>query len=191
MNIEERVYELELTRRQLGTVPMNRDIYDDYVGSKSDDAEKAAEESDTVKETEDKGHTGFHSDELGVFIYDYMLRGFLKSAVETLMENGVVKKIPAYKKWLDRMVFIKERRIHFTNNGATIPEHNGEEVRPIRVMTPKGPRVSIVKSDFIEEGSKLKFTVQLFKNNKGLSWDVIEDSFAYGAFVGLGQEMAA
>jgi len=77
MNIDERVYELELTQRQLGTIPMNRDIYDDYVGSRADDVEKAAEESETVKESEEKGNTGFLVDEIGVCIYDYMVRGCL------------------------------------------------------------------------------------------------------------------
>lgn len=188
MNIEERVYELALTRRQLGTVPKSKEVYENYIGPRADSIAKSDEEANTVPVDDVKGVTGFHSDDNGVFIYDYMLRGFLKSAIETLQENDVIKpKIAAYKKWLDRLVFIKERRVYFENDGEIVSSPNGEETRPIRVMTPRGPRVSVVKSDYINEGAKLRFTVRLFKNSKNLSWDVIEDAFRYGAFVGLGQ----
>ena len=129
----------------------------------------------TIEDLEDKGWTGFHRDENGsFFIYNYVVKGAIKSSIETLQENGVITKIPAYKKWIDRMIDVKPRRIFF------IPDKKEAEVleRPLRTMTPKGERVTVVRSDIVDIGTEIEYEVILLKNGKSLTMDVIEQALA-------------
>lgn len=173
---------IELTNKMLGTVPKNVDIYTDFVATKTVEKELAQEEIGTVEEIEEKGWTGFHKDEKGLFIYSYMLKGFLKSAIEVAMECQQIKKIVAYKKWVDKLVFIEPRRLYFN-----LQEPDGALERPLRVMTLKGPRVSLTKSDYFNSGRRLTFDLTLFNNSKGLDWKAVETVMQYGQRYGLGQ----
>lgn len=145
-------------------------------------SEEVKKELDTVTEVEEKGWTGFHSDDKGLFIYDYMIKGFIKSALEVLQVSGITKKIPAYKKWCDQLIFVYPRRLHF---GMEKPSAMLE--RPLRAMTAQGPRVSLARSDTIVEGTQLSFEVVIINNDKGLKPELLADIFDYGSFVGLGQ----
>jgi hypothetical protein len=181
--IQMRLEKLKVTLRfltpMLGTVPKNPEIYRKYIADKSEDPEK---ETETVEETEEKGWTGFHRDDGGIFIYDYMIKGFLKSAMETIGAVGKDKKIVAYKKWFDRLVFIDERKIHFG-----LQEPDGVLERPLRAMTPLGPRVTLTRSDLVNEGREISFTVTILENDKKIDFDLIRECLDYGKYVGLGQ----
>lgn len=179
MKTEKKTYKIRLTTKMLGTVPKNKSVYTTYIGTLGSNSD---EEEQTVEEIEDSGWTGFHKDDNGLFIYSYMVLGFLKNSLQVLMESGTIKKIPAYKKWIDSLVFINPRRIHF---GKFEPDGNLE--RPIRVMTPKGPRVSVVRSDYIAEGQEIEFEVEIFKNTKGINHKTIQKLLEYGKYQGLGQ----
>ena len=182
---------IELLTKMLGTVPYNKDVYAKYIL----DSDVNNEEVETVTEKEEKGWTGFHIDDNGVFIYEYMLKGFLKSAVETLQEAGKINKVVAYKKWIDRAIQISPRRIYFglpKPDGTIDPndpkQTEGPLERPLRTMTPKGERVTVTRSDFVNAGRQLKFNVGLLPNNKGLDWKVIQMAFEeFGQHIGLGQ----
>ena len=113
LNVESMEYEITLLEKLLGTVPKDKEIYASYIAAKAPRDENAQEEIVSVDEVEERGWTGFHSDSKGLFIYDYMIKGFLKAACETLQANGVIKKIPAYKKWFDKLVFVYPRRLYF------------------------------------------------------------------------------
>jgi len=168
----------------LGTVPKDKEIYAMYVLEKAREIdEKIAEtELETVKEVEEKGWTGFHEDEHGLFIYSYMVKGFLKAACESLMATGDVTKITAYKKWFDKVVFVEPRNLYF---GLFAPD--GVEERPLRAMTAQGPRVTVARSDKINEGRSLKFKIVLLKNDKKITEEVLRACLDYGAYVGIGQ----
>jgi len=186
---------IKLTEDLLGTVTKDTDIYRKFVldknlkTEKSLDIEKMNEEIETVEDTGEKGATGFHSDERGIFIYDYMLRGFLKCGCEVAMASGAIDKIVAYKKWIDLLVFVRPRRLYFGDefNFKDLQKPDGGLTRPIRTVTPKGPRVALLKSDYVKAGRLISFSIELIKNNKGLTWEVIEEILYYGTFVGLGQ----
>lgn len=173
---------IELTSDMLGTVPKDKKIYKSYVASKAPEDANTEEEVETVEQIEESGWTGFHSDKKGLFIYDYMIRGFIKSAVETAMQNGAIKKIVAYKKWIDRLVFVYPRRIHF---GLQEPSDVLE--RPLRAMTAKGPRTGLARSDTVEAGTQIKFQLFVLDNKIGLTIDLIQDILGYGELYGLGQ----
>lgn len=189
MNIEKKKITIELTSAMLGTVPKDPEVYASYIAMKApiENAEEADAEVETVEKIEEKGWTGFHRDENGIFIYNYMIRGFIKSAIEAMNENGAIKKIAAYKKWIDKMLFINPRRLYFSRDGKPIVDPEGVLERPLRAMTAQGPRVSLARSDVVNEGARLTFEVELFKNNKGLDMDIVMSVFDYGRYVGIGQ----
>ena len=174
---------IELLEPMLGTVPKDPEVYKSYIASKAPEAEAAEEEIETVEKTEEKGWTGFHRDDAGIFIYNYMIKGFLKSACEVCMEAGAINKIPAYKKWIDLLVFVEPRKIHFDNK----TEPDGCLERPLRTMTMQGPRVTVCRSDYVEAGTRLTFDIEVLKNKKGLNQVTIEQMLDYGQYVGLGQ----
>jgi len=192
MAVKKLAVEIELLTEMLGTAPKNKKIYSDYIATKTEkngamsDAEKktnTAEEIEDCPEIDEKGYTGFLTDaEKGLYIPDYMVRGFLKSACETLQTTGQLKKIPAYSKWLDRLVFTYPRKIFL---GKMEPDGNIE--RPLRGMTPKGAMVALVKSDYISAGSRFNFEIAILENSKGLTVDVITKCLEFGQFVGFGQ----
>lgn len=181
MKTENQEITIELTSKMLGTVPKS-DVYEKYIATKAPKTENGEEEVQTAQDIEDKGWTGFHKDENGLFIYSYMIKGFLKSACEVLMANGAINKIPAYKKWFDNLVFINPRRLHFQ-----LHEPDGVLERPLRTMSPKGPRVALTRSDYISESRTLTFDVEVLKNNKKIDMDLINQCLEYGKYVGLGQ----
>jgi hypothetical protein len=79
------------------------------------------------------------------------------------------------------MVFVNPRRLYLG-----VKEPDGILERPIRTMTAKGERVSVSRSDFIQEGRVIPFEITLLKTPK-INWEIIEGALAYGQFVGLAQ----
>ena len=129
MKLEKLKVRLTLTENQLGTCPKNKEVYAAYIATKTDDVDKGKEEIQTVQEIEEKGWTGFHQDKQGIFIYDYMIKGFLKNAGNVLkgqkdMKNAVSK--------IDNFVFVFPRRIYPEFEGKPIHEPHGVLERPLR-----------------------------------------------------------
>ena len=189
METEKRKFQIRLLEAQLGTVPKDPEIYKAYIENKARDIQKAnnngvaEDESVNVEKIEEKGWTGFHADDdNGLFIYNYMIKGFLKTAIQVLLESGSIKKITAYKSWIDKMVFIHPRKLYFR-----LKEPDGVLERPLRAMTAKGPRVSLARSDYVDRGRTIDFEIELFKNSKGLNFEAIEKALEYGQYMGLGQ----
>jgi len=204
MEKESKKVTLRLITEELGTVPKNPDIFTEHMTAKITESnnpdeitdteitKKIEEETATVPVDEEsigeKGWTGFHMDEHGIFIYSHMIKGYLKASIETCMENGAIPKIVAYKKWVDRLIFPAERKIYFDNgSGKNLKKPDGYIERSLRAMTAKGERVALIKSDYVGIGRTLTFTLHVLKNKKGLDWKILEIVFGYGQFYGLGQ----
>ncbi len=189
---------IKLIEPMLGTVPLNRKVFEDHVQAKAQryidegrlniSEEDFQQEIESIEEVAEKAHTGFMRDERGnLIIMNYMIKGFLKSACEVCMEVGAINKIPAYKKWIDLLLFVEPRALCFLNgDGAPLTEPDGVLDHPVRAMTLRGPRVALVRSDLVVAGRELSFNVEILKNRK---FDLVEveQMFDYGRFVGLGQ----
>jgi hypothetical protein len=165
---------IRLLTPMLGTVPKDPQVYTSYIESKKPDDIKE-DESSTVEQDE-KGVTGFHSDDKGYFIYDYMVLGFLKNAGNTLKE---ILGIKALRSKIENFVMVSPRRIR-------IPEPAGSLERPLRAMTAKGERVSLAKSDYIDEGAEISFTIDALPH-KEVTKKVISTILEYGQRKGLAQ----
>lgn len=177
MKVEEKKLKIKLITPMLGTIPKDPEIYKTYIESKKPQSNEE-DESQDIEKVEQKGWTGFRADENGLYLYDYMVKGFLKHAGNVLKE---VVKVKALRSKLDDFVFVEPRKIYLGKDEA-----DGVFERPISVMTMQGPRTSIMRSDFVNEGLELEFTIKLLPH-KEISWSVIETLLEYGKLLGLGQ----
>jgi hypothetical protein len=175
--METRLFKLVLTLKEpmLGTVPKNAAIYRTYIADKATEA-AGDEECATVPVSEDKGWTGFHTDADGPFMYDYMVKGFLKEASSTF--NGL-RGVKNLRSKVEHFVFVEPRRIRLP---AIAPE---PLERPLRAMTAQGPRVALTRSDLIPAGGVITFNIRMIDGP--ISRPLLCDLLDYGAFQGLGQ----
>lgn len=190
-------FEAELTEHFLGTVPKDKDIYTNFIASKieklegTDDEKKkilTAEEIETVEEELlEKGWSGFHRDDDGIFFYNYMVLGNIKNNIQLLNNNGSITKVTSYKKACDTCLKVFPRRIRFKRNRAILKTPDASMERPIRAMTAKGERTFISKADLVEKGASFNFQVQIIKNNNNLTPETLMKAIKLGEIYGLGQ----
>ncbi len=170
---------IELTTDMLGTVPKNREVYTSYIESKRPDDGANEPEAETVDEIEEKGWTGFHADEHGLFIYDYFLKGFIKNAGNVMKDELGIK---ALRSKLTDYVFITPRRVYL---GKASPD--GVVERPLRAQTMQGPRVTLARSDMVRAGTSIVFSLTILPNPHKIDIALIERLLEYGQYQGLGQ----
>lgn len=174
---------ITLTEPMLGTVPKNPEIYKQFIESKKP-AAKEDDESETVPEGI-PNETGFHSDEHGVFIYDYLFKGFMKAALKTLkkMSDSDASAIAHNMRIMNEYINVTPRRLylHLPENESVSELH-----RPLRAQTALGERVTLVNSDIVPVGTTLKLQIKFFEVD-GMDIHVIKDILDYGAIKGLGQ----
>jgi len=168
---------LRLTEPMLGTVPKDPEVYKSYIETKKPESVNEDEHL-TVDKIEEKGWTGFHKDEGGLFIYDYMIRGFLKNAGNILKDGLKIKNI---KSKIDNVVFVFPRRIYLGT-----PKPDGVLERPLRAITMQGPRVSLARSEYVNAGTEIEFEITILPN-KEITDDTIRELLLYGQYCGLGQ----
>lgn len=190
---------IKLVEPMLGTVPKDRQIYEEHVISKIrkeiqkkriDDERRQGfkdvlaaaqrEEKETIVEVDEKGYTGFHYDEKSrqLFVYDYWVRGFLKSAAEALRER---LELTFHKALIDKYVFVSPRRILL---GKDQPD--GILERALRAETARGPRICLAKSDYVDSGTEFSFEIHVLNQNKLPKTKLVE-LLRYGKSNGFGQ----
>jgi hypothetical protein len=165
----------------LGTVPLNAELYADYIATKVPADVDTDDEMESVEELTTKGTTGFHIVDGGPILYDYAIKGFFKDAAGMLrrVPKTQSSKVSAYKKIIDGLIFVKPRQIPIMVAGEI-----GILERPLRAQTAQGERVSLARSQVIPAGSTMTFTVQLFE---GVAENLVREWLDYGALRGLGQ----
>ena len=170
---------LRLTEPMLGTVPKDPEVYKSYIETKKPESVDEKEYL-TIEKIEEKGWTGFHKDENGLFIYDYMIRGFLKNAGNVLKDTDTIK-IKNIKSKIDNVVFVFPRKIYLGKS-----EPDGVIERPLRAMTMQGPRVSLTRSEYVVAGTEIEIEITILPN-KEITEDIIKELLKYGRYCGLGQ----
>ena len=169
-----------LLDQMLGTVPKDKDTYEKYIAPKAPIVQNGIDEVETVPEdtTSTPGYTGFMEDDDGPFIFNYMIKGFLKEAGNTLKDVSQLN-IKALRSKIDAFVFTGPRKIR-------LPKPEGIVARSLRAQTAMGPRVTVVQSDYIPEGTLLECTITLLEN-KEIKEETLRAILDYGEFKGLGQ----
>lgn len=149
---------------------------------------------------EERGWTGFMSDQEGKYLLDYVLKGFLSAAAQTLKVYG--KPGPNQVKQLNdkvkKYVFIHEKRVRVreieTPENEEDYDHplirkgpNGPVCeRPLRASTAMGPRVTLARSDSVLAGAELEFHIKVLEGGQ-ISQGTLEVLLKYGECSGLGQ----
>lgn len=179
----------------LGSISMNKQIYTDFIQTKAEkqkapvDAQRNAKEDvDNVTEMDEKGITGFYRDADGnIILKAYQIKGFFKDAARALKDQI---KLTSHVSKVDNYVFLKERDIQLLRDGKPIKEADDFLERPLRAETAQGPRVALAKSEIVNEGWTLEFTVKVVENkgttkSVAMSMDVVRSLFEYGEMKGL------
>ena len=169
----------------LGTASGDPKIHETYIASNAPDAMTRKEEVEALgaEEVFEKSMTVFPRNNFGKpFVWDYQWKGYLKDAFGSLkkLPKSECGKIKAYKKEIDGLIFINERRILIDLNGGEI----GICQRPLRASTAQGERVALASSESVPEGSTMTFTIKMLLNSHEKA--VIE-ALDYGALRGFGQ----
>ena len=175
---------LTFTDEVLGMMPADKEIHENYIASKAPDASTIEEEVAAVgvEEVVEKSRTVFPRDAEGKpFIWDYQVRGMFKDAIGMLrrISGSESAKLKNYKKVIDGLVFVKERKVPISLSGEI-----GDCQRPLRAETAQGPRIALANSETVPEGSSIEFTILLL--DKGLE-KVIRECLDYGALRGMCQ----
>jgi hypothetical protein len=176
----------------LGTAPMSKELYTDFIATKRGgvgdshnaplNGEQLAEELATLPD-DDKGKTGFHRLPDGTpMLYDYVLKGFFKDACGMLRydDDSLSKKLKAYKRLIDGIVFITPRRIPLVMSGPM-------EVleRPLRAQTMQGERVALAYSEMAPVGTSFQCEIRTLGD--AIDEAQLREWLDYGALRGIGQ----
>lgn len=168
----------------LGTATNNKEVYREYIASKGPDPTSIEDEVAAVgvDEYAEKTTTVFPRTEEGKpFIYDYQWKGYFKETCSFLKKvTGTASSgIKAFKKEIDGLIFIKERK--------SIIELSGDITlcqRPLRAQTAQGERISLSCSEAVPAGSTNTFTVQCMVDKDEA---LIREWLDYGFYHGTGQ----
>lgn len=170
MSMKKIKVKLTFTEEILGTANATTTIHDEYIASKAPDAKSREEEIAAlgVAEVVEKSMTVFPTLEDGTpFLWDYQVSGTASS------------KIKAYKKEIDGLIFVEERKIPYEFKGGM-----GECQRPLRASTPQGERVALAHSETVPAGATVEFTIQILKDDMETA---VREWLDYGKLRGIGQ----
>lgn len=175
---------LTLTEEALGMMPTSKEVHEEFIASKAPDAPSIEEEVEAigVEEVVEKQKTVFpRLDDGTLFFWDYQLRGMVKDAIGMLrrVTNTACSKVTSYKKAVDGLIFVKERRI---------PIHLGGDIgdcqRPLRASGPQGDRVALANSETVPAGSWIEFTFEILQDSLEKA---VRECLDYGLRRGLAQ----
>ena len=143
--------------------------------------EAARDEYEGIEEDE-RPMTVFPRTEDGnPFIYDYLIKGFIKNAAKAFNCIGGDNKLSSYKSKIDGGVFIEPRQL-------VLELPKGEKLglccRPLRASTMQGERVTIAKSESAPVGTSFECWIKVMNPEiKKKLFDYLD----YGYYNGLGQ----
>lgn len=147
----------------LGSASANKDLYGEFLGSRSGDADKLQEELEALpaEELVTKGTTVFLRNADGeCMLFDYQVEGMLKEncAQLTRMPDSESKKVKAWRKQMLN-VHVHPRQIVMTPpEPITEMEHH---VRPLRIEDWKnGDRTALAASEKLPAGTTFAFQVE-------------------------------
>ncbi|MCM1327282.1 MAG: hypothetical protein NC094_12030 [Bacteroidales bacterium] len=167
----------------LGTASADKEIHRTYIASNAPDAPTLEEEIAAVGEDEvvEKAMTVFPKENGVPIFWDYQIKGFFKDSCGMLrkVKDSESSKIKAYKKEIDGLIFIKERKIPIKFDGEI-----GNCQRPLRASTAQGERIALANSETVPAGSTVEFTIQCICDSH---MKALIEWLDYGKFRGIGQ----
>ena len=174
----------------LGTCSANPEIHREFVASKAATKQAMDEEVESLENIDpeeefEKSMTIFPQlDDGTLFIWDYQIRGALKSAASALKRCAgedfakATNKLKAHKKIVDTCIFCEPRKIPIDTHGGEVTYLQ----RPLRAETPQGSRVALATSQAIPVGSTVTFEIICLSDSYE---DAVREWLDYGKWVGL------
>ncbi len=192
---------LTFTEDILGSLNNNEKVFEEFHKPNAPPENQAEEAAAVVdpdsKDDAQKQTTVFPKAADGSrFCWDYQVRGFFKEALTVGCELGeeVMKSLSKWtiKKTVDSMLFIEDRCIPFRDESGALIITVRELERPLRAQTMRGERICLARSEIINAGSWIAFTVAWLENRntkstQRITEDAITWALNYGALKGLGQ----
>ena len=177
----------------LGSISLDKEVATNFIVNKTKTDEERAQAIEDMKglpedEVLEKGTTGFYRDSDGYpVIKGYQIKGFFKAAAKALKDQ---LKLASYLSKIDNFVFINETNIPIYRDGKRVEDVDGMLERPLRAETAQGPRVALARSEKIDEGWELEFTIRVVENagtakSAPIDLDVIKELLSYGELKGL------
>lgn len=206
MTIETRIYRLTGRTPMLGSQPASKQVRRQWIAERAVNKKgKTPEEIQALIDEENKllgvtdqnndlreAPTCFLRDDHNggrIFIYDYVVKGFFKGALEALKgELGVA----AYRGKVDRLLFVGPRILYIMRDGEPLIDEDGFCQRSLRADTPQGPKTALAESEMVNDPWEIEFELALIPNegtarSKPLTWEAIETCLDYGKLSGLSQ----
>lgn len=178
---------ITLVEDMLGTACQNKEVHEEFIASKSRDADKVKEELEALPQDElmEKAITVFPRDADGTpFLYDYQVKGFIKEAFSILLEleDGITVGKAKLSKWtcgkmVDNHVEVMPRKIRLVPVGEIC-------TRPLRAKTMQGERITLASSETIPAGTS--FEIEITTDHPVLD-EMVEKALNRGSKKGLGQ----
>jgi len=171
----------------LGSQPNNKEIQTEFIGNKSKDADKIAEETAAlpVEEALEKSQTVFYRTDGALALADYQVKGFFKEACSMLsrVPKTASCELRAFKKVIDGLIFVTPRFIKLkTEDGTPVVAPSGNCQRPLRGQTAQGERISLANSEVVPAGTTFECEITcLDKRHEKL----VEEWLNYGKLKGL------
>lgn len=188
MKNESRIYRLTGLTPLLGVTPTSESILTDYVMSKAKLTEEQQQaELDAMPESDIPGLTGFSRNKMDeLCISHHHIKGFFKEALKALRATN---KVSAYKTKVDLLVFAEPTLIPIKRNGKPIIDEDRIFERPIRIEGMTGTRTALCASETIDDPWYVDVEITLFpdEGKTPLTWAIMEEALAYGAYHGIGQ----
>ena len=174
---------LTFVEEVLGTASSDPEIHETYIASNAPDAPTRKEEVEALgaEEVFEKAMTVFPKEDGRPFLWDYQIKGFFKDACGMLrkVSGSTSSKIKAYKKEIDGLIFVEERKIFFSFEGTT-----GKCQRPLRASTAQGERIALSSSETVPAGATVEFTIQCMVDS---DMAAVIEWLDYGRLRGIGQ----
>lgn len=184
---------VKFVEEALGTCPGDSEVYANFIASKAPDAATMEEEVTAfgADEVAQKGMTIFTKDDAGhPFLYNYMVRGFYKSAAAACKKITGTKtnkdNVRAHKKAVDNYIHVFPRQLFLTHEDGTLLESSeiGNCQRPLRASTAQGERVSLASSESVPAGTCITFETYILDESLD---KYIKEWLSFGRLNGLCQ----
>ena len=166
----------------LGSSPSSEKIYSEYIASKAPDPLDTEDEIEAIGDEEDnKGVTVFPKQDGKPGVWDYQIKGAFKDACGGLSRVKTTEsaKIKAYKKVIDKLIFVEPRFAPYQVNGEI-----GICERPLRTNGATGERTALAASETLPAGSSVEFSILLFDEKLE---PAVREWLDYGKYSGFGQ----
>lgn len=175
---------ITFTEELLGTASNDPEIHAEFIASHAPDAPTRDEEVAAVgvEEVVEKSMTVFPRNSDGKpILWDYQIKGFFKDACGMLSRVGgnESKKLKAYKKIVDGLIFVSPRKIPIVFDGEI-----GSCQRPLRAQTAQGERVALANSETIRAGAYVDVTITCLSDEHEAA---VREWLDYGELRGIGQ----